>query len=163
MLADDTTLFTKDADSLKIALKILDEFKQSSGLTLNYQKREVLPIGKCNLPKLPVKVVKKSYSLGTWFFSSVKDIIEENHKHRLEQLDCIFTRWKARKLSLYGKATIIKTLAVSKLIYTISSLTTPEWFVIKAQELIFDFLWNGKLPKVKNNVITNTIEKGVGI
>ena len=119
----------------------------------------MLPIGLGKPSKLPVKIVHKAYSLGTWYYNSVDDIIEENHKYRLEELEKILTRWKCRNLSLYGKATVIKSLATSKLNYTIASLATPQWFVDKAQSMIFEFLWDGKPPKIKNSVITNLVEK----
>ena len=41
-----------------------------------------------------------------------------------------------------------------------SNTFTPEWFVTEVQSLIQHFLWDGKPPKIKNTVITNTIEKG---
>ena len=44
-LADDTTLFLKDVDSLKEALLFLDVFKNSSGLKLNRDKTEIIWIG----------------------------------------------------------------------------------------------------------------------
>ena len=160
MLADDTTLFIKDVDSLHCVLQVLKHFEECSGLKLNYSKTEVLPLGNFDLQKVPVKVVEKAYSLGTWYFKSTKDIIIENHKYRIEELQKIFSRWKCRNLSLLGKATIIKSLAVSKLNYVISTLPTPQWFVERVQDLIFEFLWDGKPPKVKNTVVTNTFEKG---
>ena len=130
-LADDMTLFVNDKASLKTAFNSLDKFTQCSGLRLNYTKTEVLPIGTHEeLHALPVKIVHKAFSLGIWYYASVEDIIEENHKYRIEQLDKIFSRWKCRQLGLHGKATVIKTLAVSKLNYVISTLATPEWLLI---------------------------------
>jgi len=44
--------------------------------------------------------------------------------------------------------------------HLIANLSTPEWFVLKVKDLILKFLWDDNPPKIKNNVITNTIEKG---
>ena len=44
-LADDTTLFLADIQSLQIALNILFMFYKSSGLKLNYSKTEILNLG----------------------------------------------------------------------------------------------------------------------
>jgi exonuclease III len=160
-LADDTTLFLEDRHSLSIALKALQIFYENSGLKLNYSKTEVLPVGIHNdLHKCPVKVVQKSYSLGIWYFNKVDTIIVENHQIKLAELEKIFSKWKSHKLSLYGKSTVIKTLATSKLLYVISSLSTPQWYVEEAQKMIFKFLWDDKMPRIKNSVIINTPEKG---
>jgi hypothetical protein len=160
-LADDTTLFLEDKHSLSIALKALQAFYENSGLKLNYSKTEVLPIGIHNdLHKFPVKVVQKSYSLGIWYFNNVDTIIAENHQIKLAELEKIFNKWKSHKLSLYGKTTVIKTLATSKLLYVISSLSTPKWYVEEAQKMIFKFLWDDKVPRIKNSVVINTPEKG---
>jgi hypothetical protein len=104
--------------------------------------------------------VNEICSLGIWYYALVKDIIVQNHKFRIEELEKLFTRWRCRKLSLYGKATVIKTLAVSKLNHVIANLCTPEWFVKHVQKLIFDFLWDSKPPKIKNKVIINTVDNG---
>ena len=44
-LADDTTLFLKDIQSLQIALNLLYMFYKGSGLKLNYSKTEILSLG----------------------------------------------------------------------------------------------------------------------
>jgi len=45
-LADDTTLFLKDINSLKNAITMLEMFRNISGLKLNENKTEILQIGK---------------------------------------------------------------------------------------------------------------------
>ena len=44
-LADDSTLFLKDINSLKNALAMLETFRNISGLKLNENKSEILQIG----------------------------------------------------------------------------------------------------------------------
>ena len=44
MLADDTTLLLQDLSSVELAIKNFDIFSKSSGLKLNLQKKEVIPI-----------------------------------------------------------------------------------------------------------------------
>ena len=45
MMADDTTLILKDLNSLEIAINIFEQFRQCSGLKLNLNKTEIIPIG----------------------------------------------------------------------------------------------------------------------
>ena len=160
-LADDTTLFLNNTASLKSSLDFIDKFHKISGLKLNYTKTEVLPIGKhSQLECLSVKIVNAAYSLGIWYHSNIEDIIQENYLKKNSDLEKSLHIWKCRKLTLIGKNTVIKTLIVPKLNYLIANITTPQWFVVKAQKLIENFLWDGKPPKIKNATMQNTEECG---
>ena len=46
MMADDTTLILKDLTSLNNAINIFEQFKHCSGLKLNLNKTEIIPLGK---------------------------------------------------------------------------------------------------------------------
>ncbi len=71
-LADDTALFLRDASQIPIALKSLLSFSNASGLLLNINKCELLPIKKCaassicnipikeNVTYLGIKIIKDS-------------------------------------------------------------------------------------------------------
>ena len=45
-MADDTTLILKDLDSLDNAINFFEQFRRNSGLKLNLNKTEIIPIGK---------------------------------------------------------------------------------------------------------------------
>ena len=57
------------------------------------------------------------------------------------------------------KNIVIITLIVPKINYLVANLTIPEWFVVMVQSMINNFLWDGKLPKMKNKVITTHLKK----
>ena len=64
------------------------------------------------------------------------------------------------KLTLEGKITIFKTLAISKIVYNAYLFSVPE-FVIKALKKIQKyFLWNSKRAKIKHDTLCNSYEKG---
>ena len=44
-LADDTTLFTNDIKSVVSAIEILKQFQNRSGVKINMEKTEIIPIG----------------------------------------------------------------------------------------------------------------------
>lgn len=74
-LADDTTLFLKDASQIPIALNIINEFSKASGLCLNINKCELLAIKNCDvcsICNITVKVEVKYLGL----------IITKNQKTR---------------------------------------------------------------------------------
>ena len=53
--------------------------------------------------------------------------------------------WKNRKLTIFGKACIVNTLSISKLIYAGTLLTTPDdEFIRGINRIIFNFIWNLK-------------------
>ena len=49
--------------------------------------------------------------------------------------------WQQRNLSLYGKINIVKTLGISKLIYSASLLPVPDHYIQEINKLIFNFIW----------------------
>ena len=68
--------------------------------------------------------------------------------------------WLTRNLSLKGKITILKSLALPKLLYVSTNVPVPTAIMKEAESVIFNFLWNHKTPKVKRNVIIQPIEYG---
>ena len=163
-LADDTTLFLKDINSLKNAIDILETFRKISGLKLNENKTEILQIGKpltsnYNLFRLKWKK-ERIYALGTWFYKDYQQSVTETYESRLKILIDTLNVWRRRNLTWIGKITIIKTLCISKLNYAISNMETPSWFIDQCKQLLESFLWSGKPPRVKNEVITNDYDDG---
>ena len=163
-LADDMTLMLDNINSLRTALNILYLFQQASGLTLNYSKTEVLQLGNIsysNANPFNLKWVKeKVYALGTWFYKDVSELTDVNLNCRLEMFLSVLKQWKCRNLTWYGKTTVIKSLALAKLNYCISTLEIPKWFTDKVQKSINDFLWDGKPPKIKYATAISAIENG---
>jgi hypothetical protein len=114
-LADDTTLFLRNIDSLKHAFTTLDQFSKISGLLLNKNKI-LFYLGKV-LDLLPdFNWVTSFKTLGVCF-SFDKQKIEAHFSACLAKIKIQLNIWRQRDLSLKGKITVLKTLAVSKLIY----------------------------------------------
>ena len=68
--------------------------------------------------------------------------------------------WKMRNLSIIGKNLIIKSLGVSSLLYAASMLPVSEEFCKRVQTAIFDFIWDSKPPKVRNQTMITEIRDG---
>ena len=163
-LADDTTLFLNDINSLKTVLKVLENFRKTSGLNLNKSKTEILQLGvplTSNYTLLNLKWEKeKIYALGSWFYKDHNISIIETHEKQLNMLQSTINLWTRRNLSWIGRITVIKTQCISKINYTISSLQTPDWFINRAEAILKDFLWKGKQPRIKQKVIYNDYDNG---
>ena len=71
----------------------------------------------------------------------------------------LLSLWKLRNLTLYGRITILKSLALSKLVYNTSVLATPREFVSSVQTTISRFVWNNK-PKIKHTTMIGPKFKG---
>ena len=163
-LADDTTLFLSDLNSLKRAIMLLDHFSIISGLLLNKAKSQMLHLGRYiqHLPdNIGIKLIDGSFkTLGVWFSIDREAMYQTNFNNCIEKMSCQLNIWKQRGLSLKGKITILKSLAVSKMIYLSSMLPVPGWFIKKVDILFFNFVWDGKPSKIKKSTIVGEIAAG---
>ena len=59
--------------------------------------------------------------------------------------------WSQRDPSIVGRINIIKTLALSRLVFICSVMNTPKAFSTEGNKIIFDFIWNYKPAKIKKD------------
>ena len=76
----------------------------------------------------------------------------------------LYSRWELisrimRNLTLYGRITILKSLAISKLVYNTSVLTFPSKFTAMVNQAIAQFVWNKK-AKIKHRTMIGPKEQG---
>ena len=163
-MADDTTLFLDNIQSLHTVLNTLFMFCKSSGLKLNYSKTEILYLGKksfCKRNPFNLKWVRdRVYALGTWFYKDVDECVSTNHKTCFSKFKHILDIWRPRYLTWFGRITILKTLALSKLNYCIMSLTTPQWFINDVQKELDKFLWMDKPARIKQKTVIGSYKDG---
>ena len=67
--------------------------------------------------------------------------IPQNWITKIEQMQKLLDSWRTRNLTLQGRILIIKTLAISKLVYSSSLLPLPDGIVKSVNKLLFKFLW----------------------
>ena len=72
----------------------------------------------------------------------------------------ILNSWSARRLTLLGKITIIKSLAVSQIVNVLPSLPTHQGALKEINSLLYDFLWDKKGDKIKRVEMINDYDKG---
>ena len=122
--ADDTTFFLKDTKSVIELMNIFDTFSKFSGLKPNKSKCEIAGIGvlkgvqvalcgmRCiDLVSNTVKI------LGLYYSYNEKLEIQENFKWHMINIEKILQIWRMRDLSIAGKITVFKTLAISKIVH----------------------------------------------
>ncbi len=164
-LADDTTIFVSDFDSVHSVLDVVSSFYEISGLKLNIDKTVAKCIGSlehCN-HKCPFNLKWTNgpiHTLGLTISNDPDIIMEEDFMPRLKAFDNVLSIWHSRGLSLKGKVTILKSLGLPKLLYPMSVLPIPESVVSTVDNMILDFMWGTKRPKIKKNVIIQNIDQG---
>ena len=83
-----------------------------------------------------------------------------NFGEKILNLEKTLNTWKRRNLTLYGKINIVKTLGISKLIYSASVLPVSDHYIQEINKLISNFIWAGKPPKIKRNTIIGETKDG---
>ena len=96
----------------------------------------------------------------TWFYKDPRKTLDVNYDNKFQEFEKILQLWKFRTTTLYGRINIVKTLALAKLHYVTGSLEVNEEFIEKTQCAIFDFIWKGKPPKVKNKITIQNLQDG---
>ena len=162
--ADDTTLICRDTDALKENMKVLNDFRDISGLRLNKKKTKAMWIGsnKNNRTK-PMGFQSYQEPIKTWgtHLSYDKDRIDHlNFFVKIYKMDAKLNMWQTRDLTLFGRTMLVKALGISKLVYAASMLCVPEVVVKTVQERIFKFLWKNKEDKVKRPVVMQSLYYG---
>ena len=93
------------------------------------------------------------YALGVYFSYDEELATKRNFFEKLPKLKKILNIWSSRDISIYGRVNIVKTLAISKLTFVCSVLDTPKGFTDEVNNIIFDYIWKHKNPKLKKTTI----------
>ena len=102
-------------------------------------------------------------SLGVFFSHNQTDADELNFNNKMRDLEKALQMWQRRKLTLYGNINIVKTLGLSKLIFDASVLHIPHHYIEKINKIMFNFIWDGKPPKIKRKTIIIAKKKHGGL
>ena len=78
---------------------------------------------------------------------------------KIKQMEEVLEQVAKRNLTLFGKVCIVKTLAISKIVYVSMCLTVPEKIIKEIDQRILKFLW-GKRDRIKRKSIVNKLEDG---
>ena len=167
--ADDTAIFLDGSqDSFLECMHMLNVFTKMSGLKINYDKCCAIWLGKCKGSKVKYNTdlniawnPEKFKYLGVYFCTNIDKITTINFEGKLNDINNLLIMWSRRKLTPFGKITIIKSLAVSKITHLLLTLPDPkEEFLNELSTMFFKFLWSDKNDKIKREVIIQSYELG---
>ena len=95
------------------------------------------------------------------FTPEVFDIWDQNTTDVLKKVENIIKSWSRRKITLPGKITVIKSLAISKFVHLFLALPNPPGNLVQSlNKLFYKFLWNSGPDKIKRKIIIKDIIKG---
>ena len=95
-------------------------------------------------------------SLGVDLSAETGEIPDLNYPERTKKITTCLNKWNAKGLSTLGRVIIVKSVALSRLIYQMSKLPTPSSNCIdKIKDLWYQFIWRRNksdkiIRKVKN-------------
>ena len=98
-------------------------------------------------------------ALGIFFSHNVTKATKLNFDE-MPSMENILNIWKNRKLTLIDRINIVKTLALSKLIFNSSNLSSLNYLSGAVNNMIFNFIWQHKPPKIKKATIISEKNKG---
>ena len=168
--ADDTSFILDGSPrSLAKTLEILDYYADISGLKLNYTKTKVIWIGSKQFSntvyhhsRWKLDWGSNSFTLlGINFDVNLSQMIAKNYDRKLIEIKNLIKHWQSRKLTVFGRITVIKSLLVPKITHLFMSLPNPtEKYIQELNRLLYKFVWDNKPEKVKRDLITQDYSKG---
>ena len=120
-----------------------------SGLRVNSSKTEGLWIGslkKSDSKPLGIKWPNepiKALHVGAFFTMTILCSTKIFFRQTIVNIKKLINIWSSRRLSIFGKIFIIKSLLLSKLMYISSLLPTPTYITKKVNRLLFKFVCKG--------------------
>ncbi|RVW45036.1 putative ribonuclease H protein [Vitis vinifera] len=156
--ADDTIVFCEaNKEHLTHLSWILLWFEAASGLRINLDKSEIIPVGVVEeIEEMAVELGCRVGSLPSHYLglplgaphkaSSVWDGVEEKVRRRL-------ARWKRQYISKGGRITLIRSVLASMPIYHMSLFRMPKSVARRLDKVQRDFLWGGGSEEKKAHLI----------
>ena len=146
-------------------LSLFQIFESWSSLTLNLSKSELCGIGvkkgvdlafcRCKVVNLDKETVK---ILGAHFSYNMSLVDSRNFVETISKMEEMLSIWSyqceyQRALTLIGRISVFKILALSKILYISSMKTIPKFITEKLDKLQKSFVWKSKKSKIKHSTL----------
>ena len=159
--ADDMILLGTNEISLKHSFKEISKFTAVAGPKLNMDKTEILVTGEYqNVATFCDKKVAKSVNcLGIEVGHDLELCEKINWANKIEKIQRLLIQWKKLHLTIFGKIIVIKTLALSQIIYSATNTHTPDYVIPRLNTIVYNFLWENK-ERIKRKTLIGKFEDG---
>ena len=152
---------------MKNVLNEAETFSSFSGLRPNLDKCKIAGIGvlknvnvalcdtkNINLTKESIKII------GVHISYHKKNQDDLNFNRTVKNVGNIIKLWRMRKLTLGGKITIFKLLAISKLVNLVIITKVPYTVIEELKQIQKNLLWDNKKVKIKQKALLNDNKDG---
>ena len=146
----------------------LNTFSNFSGLKPNKTKCEIAGIGVLNgvssgtlRHEACINLNSETLKILDVHFSYNKNLeLDKNFCEHIFKIENILKLWRTRQLTLEGRITVFKSLAVSKLIHLLLITKLYNNTIDLLYKIQKNFIWQGKKAKIKHSTLCNGYEKG---
>ena len=150
-----------DEESLTATLEELERFRIASGFMVNYDKTNIYRIGSLRNSNARIHTQKPLNwtseglnILGVEVCEDITELFKRNYDNLILKTESILRQWHARHLSLEGKVLVVNTLITLLFVYKMTVLPElPKHYVNKLDQIVESFLWNGRRPKIKKDIL----------
>uniref|UniRef100_A0A803J318 Reverse transcriptase domain-containing protein n=1 Tax=Xenopus tropicalis TaxID=8364 RepID=A0A803J318_XENTR len=160
LYADDTLLYLADPlKSLETTLNTISLFGKFSGLQINWDKSQILPLtaraSQSINPAINLKTVDTFKYLGINIHKDPTNFISLNLQPLIQQMKNTLSRWSALPLTQIGRVNICKMIYLPKLLYvfTNSPCYIPKTTLRTIDRIQADFVWAKKAPTVARTTL----------
>lgn len=154
--ADDTAVYVRDIESVQNTIDLIKKFGLASESKINLDKTNVLLCGPLRREKPNDSLINyiedKVKVLGVWVGNV--DTVHLNWVPVVNKISKILGMWSSRDLTIKGKATIVNTLALSKVWHLASVSVPPDFVCEQIQEAIHKFVWTSKTKLVNREMLS---------
>lgn len=167
LYADDTLLYLADSGpSLHNALQTIEGFGTFSGLNINWEKSQILPIDsfppteeQTNLPLQRVALIKY---LGIQISRSPSDYIALNIEPLFSLVKSKIHAWSRLPLGVWGRINLIKMILLPKVLYILwhSPVYIPIKYFKSMEALLKPFVWGNNRHKLSWQALKNSTDMG---
>ena len=165
--ADDTILILREHSDIPIALELIHSFGEVSGLRLNLPKTEGIWLGADKNNPDTMYGIKFNNGpvrcLGIYVGHDKQACYQKNWIDKLEKFQKLLDSWRTRDLTLFGKVLIIKTLALSQLVFSATCCSVSDETKKKITKIIYGFIWHKRDRIKRNTLICDLTEGGINM
>ncbi|XP_056386710.1 uncharacterized protein LOC130282475 [Hyla sarda] len=158
---DDVTVFCADQRSVTALVQTCEDFGRASGAKVNCGKSEAMLFGEWHLASsapFPFTVKPDFIQiLGVWFGKEGAAL--KSWQDRLGRINSKIGLWSSRKLTMEGKALVLRSEVLPVLQYTAQAWPSHTTVCKDITRTVFGFVW-GKMDRVKRTVMYKEPRKG---
>ena len=156
---DDSNSFLMDEDSIKNFFKVIEKYEKASGSKVNISKTVCLMPNKKarekterNLQSLKLKIKPGPEKVLGVLLGKCPDNSKGFWDQKIDKMSSKLKVWRMRNLSYEGKVLLIRSLAMSQVMYAVEMKTIDESHIKRINDIIYEFLWSSKNITIKREI-----------